>query len=341
MKVRLKPLREQVMVITGASSGIGLATARLAAERGTKLVLAARSGEELQRLAKQIQTQGGEAIPVVADVGHEEDVHRIADTALQRFGRFDTWVNDAGVSIFGRLEEIAIEDHRRLFETNFWGLVYGSLTAVRHLKQHGGALINLGSLVSDRAVPLQGMYSASKHAVKGFTDALRMELEEEGAPISVTLIKPTSIATPFARHAKNYLEVEPTLPPPIYAPDLVAEAILHSAVHPERDLPVGGASKAISVAAALSPRLMDKYSERAFFRQQKSAQPARRNRDGSLHHPSHDLSERGNYSRHIFENSVYTKARMHPLLTGAAFVGVGLALAGVLGAFRQGGHDGD
>src|SRR4051794_22749038 len=98
MKVRLKPLREQVMVITGASSGIGLATARLAAERGTKLVLAARSGEELQRLAKQIQTQGGEAIPVVADVGHEEDVHRIADTALQRFGRFDTWVNDAGVS---------------------------------------------------------------------------------------------------------------------------------------------------------------------------------------------------------------------------------------------------
>ncbi len=340
MKVHLKPLHEQVMVLTGASSGIGLTTARRAAQLGVKLVLAARSGEELQHLADEIQTQGGEAVPVTVDVGREEDMRRLADTALQRFGRFDTWVNDAGVSIFGRLEEVANEDHRRLFETNFWGVVHGSLAAVRHLKQHGGALINLGSLVSDRAIPLQGMYSASKHAVKGFTDALRMELEEEGAPISVTLIKPTSIATPFARHAKNYLEVEPTLPPPIYAPDLVAEAILHCAVHPERDLYVGGASKAISAAAALSPRLLDKVSERAFFRQQKTAQPARRDRDGSLSRPSHDLAERGEYDRHIFGSSVYTQARMHPLLTGATVVGAGLALAGVWGAFRQGGHDG-
>ncbi len=207
MKLHLKRLRDQVIVLTGASSGIGLATARKAARQGAQLVLAARSGDELQRLAAEIGARGGKAVPVVTDVGREEEVRDLANTALQRFGRFDTWINNAGISIFGRLEEVALEDQRRLFATNFWGVVYGSLTAVRHLKEHGGALINLGSVVSDRAFPLQGMYSASKHAVKGFTDALRVELEEEGAPVAVTLIKPTSIATPFARHAKNYLPV--------------------------------------------------------------------------------------------------------------------------------------
>src|SRR5439155_6660231 len=115
------------------------------------------------------------------------------------------------------------EDHQRLMQTNFWGVVHGSTVAARHLRERGGgAIINLGSIVSDRAIPLQGMYSASKHAVKGYTDALRMELEEEGAPIAVTLVKPAGINTPFPRHAKNYMEREATLPPPVYAPEVVA-----------------------------------------------------------------------------------------------------------------------
>ena len=200
-------------------------------------MLAARSEEELRKLADEIKSQGGQACAVAADVGREEDVRQIAEAARQHFGGFDTWVNNAGVSIFGRLEEVSLDDARRLFDTNFWGIVHGSLIALPELKRRGGALINLGSLVSDRAFPVQGFYSASKHAVKGFTDALRVELEEEDAPVSVTLIKPTSIATPFPRHAKNYLEVEPTLPPPVYAPENVANAILHCAEHPERDVP--------------------------------------------------------------------------------------------------------
>jgi NAD(P)-dependent dehydrogenase (short-subunit alcohol dehydrogenase family) len=334
MKVRLKNLRDQVLVLTGASSGIGLVTARLAAKRGARLVLAARSDEELRRLADEITGRGGQAVAVAADVGREEDVRRIADTAVQRFGGFDTWVNNAGVSIFGRLEGVPTEDHRRLFETNFWGVVYGSLAAVRHLKQRGGALINVGSVASDRAFPLQGMYSASKHAVKGFTDALRMELEKEGAPVCVTLIKPAGIATPLARHAGNYLSVEPNLPPPVYAPELVAEAILHCAEHPERDVPVGGASAALSAGEALSPRLMDTYQELTAFRQQRTDRPARRDPQGSLHRPSHDLAERGEYPRHVFETSAYNAARLHPVLTGAAVLGAGLALGGIWRALR-------
>ena len=203
MKIHLKPLEEQTIVITGASSGIGLVTARMAARNGAAVVLAARSGDSLQQLENEILQAGGEAAHVVADVSKVEDVAKIAEVAKENFGGFDTWVNNAGVSIYGKIEEIPIEDMRRLFDTNFWGLVYGSLEAAKHLRKFGGAIIQIGSEVGDRAIPLQGIYSASKHAVKGFTDAFRMELEKEGAPISVTLIKPAAIDTPYPHHREE------------------------------------------------------------------------------------------------------------------------------------------
>ncbi len=220
-----------------------MATARLADEAGARLVLAAQGHEVLEELEQQFNSYGGEAVHVVADVGRREDVERIAEKAIMRFGGFDTWVNNAGVSIWGRLDQSSEEENRRLLDTNFWGVVNGSLTAATHLRHRGGAIINLGSVASDVALPLQGMYSASKHAVKGFTDGLRLELEEEGAPISVTLIKPTSIDTPLTEHARNFTDREPRLPPPVYPPEEVARAILHAAQHPVRNVPVGGASR--------------------------------------------------------------------------------------------------
>jgi short-subunit dehydrogenase len=326
------------MVITGASSGIGLVTARMAAPHGARLVLAARSGEELRQLAHENEGRGGQAIAVEADVGHEEDVQRIADSALERFHGFDTWVNNAGVSLFGRLEEVSLADARRHFATNSWGTVYGYLVAVRHLKHRGGALINLGSVASDRAFPVQGIYSASKHAVKGFTDALRVELEAVRAPVCVTLIKPTFIATPLPQHAGNYIGVEPTLPPPVYAPETVARAILGSAEHPAREVAVGGASKAMSMAAAAAPGLMDRYLEATSFRQRRTDRSARQGPQGILHRASHDLSERGVHDWHVFETSTYTAARLHPLLTGAADVGAGVAVGGIWAALKGSRH---
>jgi NAD(P)-dependent dehydrogenase (short-subunit alcohol dehydrogenase family) len=226
MTIKLKKLADQVVVITGASSGIGLATARLTAKRGARVVLNARNEEALQQVADGINAQGGQAIYVVGDVGQLEAVQKIADEAIHHFGGFDTWVNNAGVSIYGPVLDQSLEDQRRLFETNYWGTVHGSMVACAHLRSRGGALITVGSVLSDVAIPIQGTYCASKHAVKGYTDALRLELEEEGAPISVTLIKPSAIDTPYTRHAKNLMPVEPQNPPPVYAPDLVAEAIL-------------------------------------------------------------------------------------------------------------------
>src|SRR5690606_25265691 len=198
----LRRLHEQVMVITGASSGIGLVTARKATQRGARVVLAARNAEALASLEAQLNDAGGEALAVVADVGNPADVENIATQALQRFGRIDTWVNNAGVSIYGPLLAVSVEDQRRLFDTNYWGVVHGARTAAKHLAGHGGAIITIGSTLSDRAIPLQGAYSASKHAVKGYTDALRMEIETAGLPIAVTLIKPGTIDTPYTQHAK-------------------------------------------------------------------------------------------------------------------------------------------
>lgn len=326
MTPSLKKLNEQVIVLVGATSGIGLTTARKAAREGARLVLAARNGEALKQICDELNSRGAQACYAVADVGNEEQVRNIAAVAIERFGGFDTWVNIAGVGIFGRNEEVAIEDMRRLFDTNFWGVVYGSLTAVQHLKTRGGALINIGSEVSDRAVPLQGIYSASKHAVKGFTDSLRVELEEQQAPVSVSLIKPAAIDTMFVTHAKNYMEVEPQLPPPIYAPEIVANVILHAATRPVRDMYVGGGAKLTGSGAYYTPRLLDRYMRRFIIPQHKSNRPAQNREHHSLYSHQEDMQERGGVGGKPHERSLYTSAAMHPGMTAGLIVGLGLAV---------------
>ncbi len=158
-------------------------------------------------------------------------------------------------------------DHRQLFDINFWGIVYGSTTALRTLKQHGGVLINLGSVASDFAFPMQSMYSVTKHAILGFTDSLRREQIDEKSPVSITLIQPASIGTPFHEHAKNYTAKAKKLPPPVYAPEDVACPILYAAEHPRRWIRVGGSGKLMSFAEKLIPGLID-YASSALIQSQ-------------------------------------------------------------------------
>jgi short-subunit dehydrogenase len=280
-----KPLNEQVIVITGASSGIGLATAQAAARAGASLVIAARSEETLQDICEQLsQDEHAEVECVVADVANAQEVRRICDAAIARFGRIDTWVNNAGVSIYGRLDQIGEEDARRLFDVNFWGVVYGSLIALPHLRASGGALINIGSEASEAYVPLQGMYVASKHAVKGFTDTLRVEIEElDKAPVSITLIQPTAVDTPFPQHARNYMDREPKLPTPQIEPEKVAEAILKAAVEGGRDITVGLMATLNTVTADLAPGIADKMAAKQAERQLEDEPP--RNPEGTLYRP--------------------------------------------------------
>ncbi|WP_264044899.1 SDR family oxidoreductase [Methylobacterium flocculans] len=319
---RRKKLRDQVIVITGASSGIGLATARMAAREGARVVLAARSGETLARIAREIEADGGQALAVTADVGKRADVQAIADRAVSAFGGFDTWVNVAGLTIYGPLRVVSDEDHERLLQTNLWGTVYGSLIAAEHLRGRGGAIINIGSVGSDLAFPFQGMYCASKHAIKGFTDALRMELVHEGAPISVTLIKPNSIDTPLPHRARNYMDHEPKLPPPVYQPEEVAHAILHAAVHPERDIVVGGGGKALTSLKEFSPGAYDLLAPAIIAFQKRNESP--RDPKGALHAPGQDGEAHGDQPGYVRRTSTYTRASLHPVAT-AARIGLGLA----------------
>ena len=335
-KPKLKKLRDQVIVITGASSGIGLATARMAAERGARVVLASRNEEDLRRACDEIRRRGGRATFVVADVAVPHAVDRIGEVAVREFGGFDTWVNNAGVSIYGKLTEMPLEDKRRLFETNFWGVVHGCRTAVRRLRRTGGAIINVGSIVSDRAIPLQAVYSASKHAVQGYTDGLRMELEHDEAPISVTLVKPSAINTPYLEHARNYMDKAPTFPPPVYAPEVVAEAILECAEKPVREITVGGGGRMMAVMGMVAPRISDIYMEQTMFRQQKSdARPAH-NQD-SLYSPGHDGRAHGVYEGHVMHSSAYTKAMLSDVTRALPFIAAGIALAA--GVRRWRGHE--
>jgi NAD(P)-dependent dehydrogenase (short-subunit alcohol dehydrogenase family) len=333
----LKPIREQVIVITGASSGIGLVTARHAAARGACVVLAARNAADLERAVTDIRQRGGRAEYVVADVADERQVEAIAEAAVRAFGRVDTWVNNAAVSMYGRIAQISTEDMRRQMDVNYWGQVYGSRAALPHLRRHGGALINVGSALSDRAIPLQGGYCAAKHALKAFTDALRMELEEEGAPISVTLVKPASIDTPFFEKARTYLGVEPQPVPPVYAPEVVADVILEAAERPVRELIAGGAGAKLS-AARFAPALADKYMERWTFDSQSTGKPLAENRRDNLYAPlAHDGGERGrNWTGHTRESSGYTRAALRPGKAAAAFGAVALVgAAAVLAANRR------
>ena len=334
MALKLKPLDQQVIVITGATSGIGLATTKAAAKAGARLVLNARSQADLDTVAQQL---GSHVVTVAADVADPAGVARIAEAARAHFGGFDTWVNNAGVGMWGKLEQGKLEDFKRLYETNFWGLVNGSLEAIKTLKKKGGALINLGSVASDVALPIQGMYSSSKHAIKGFTNALRIELAHEEAPVSVTLIKPAAINTPFPAHARNYLPQQPTLPPPVYAPEEVANAILHAATQPVRDIYVGGGGKMMSTIQKYAPGTMDWLAAKTGPEQQVKPGTQATNPGGSLYRPAGPHVEaHGDYEGHTMK-SLYTRATIHPVVAGVV---AATSLAAVVALIASRSHDG-
>jgi len=327
---KLKPLSRQVVVITGATSGIGLSTARAAAHQGASLVLAARNEEALKAVCDDLAAKGARCAYKVADVGVCTEVQAVADFAIAEFGGFDTWVNNAGVTIIGPVADTPLEDQRRLFDTNYWGVVHGSRVAVEHLRtREGGAVINIGSPLGDVPGPLQGIYSASKSAVKAFTHALQFELAGQGAPISVTLIKPQAVDSPYAEHARNLTELAVQSPASVYATPLVAQAILHAAEHPIRELDVGGAgSPVIGLIGAVWPWAAQKLMAGSVTLNGERAKRTDAPSD-NLHHPSRDLRERAFHEK-VHQSSLVTSAQMRPKTTLAVALLAGLGLGALI-----------
>ena len=330
--MQLKPIQDQVVVIVGASSGIGRETALRFAERGAKVVAAARSEPGLRTLIEEIKARGGEGEYVVCDVADYGQVEKVAERAIMRFGRIDTWLNAAAVSIYALFKHTTPDEFRRVMEINYLGQVHGALAALPYLRRNGGALIGISSVESIVSLPLHSAYSASKHAVEGMLDALRRELMAEGAPISVTSVKPGTINTPLFNNSRNKMDVKPMGAPPFYHPGVVADCILYAAEHPVRDLFAGGSAKMMASGQLTVPKLVDAALARIGIPSARTDEPTPGGSPGNLYEPR--LGENrteGDFKNRARRFSAYTWLQTHPkartLALGAALAGTAFMVA--------------
>ncbi|WP_343449084.1 SDR family oxidoreductase [Micromonospora oryzae] len=266
-----RTLDDAVVVLTGASSGIGTATAYALARRGAAVALAARSEDALERVAARCRELGGQALVVPTDVTDPVAVEILAARAAEEFGRIDAWINNAAVSAVGLFDEIPVREFRRVLEVNLLGTVHGMRAALPYLAAAGGGvLVNNASVLAEVAMPYQSAYNATKHGIRGLADTVRQELRLTGrGNVSVCTVLPASIDTPFFRHAANHTGRELVPPPPVYPPELVAETIVRVLRRPRREAYAGGAARLLGaqwrLAPALAERVLGWYVHRTQF----------------------------------------------------------------------------
>lgn len=326
--MKLKPIAEQVVVLFGASSGIGREAALRFAEAGAKVVVAARRADALESLAQDIRMRGGVCAVAVAEAADFAQVKQVADDAARRFGRIDTWVQLASVSVYAPFEQTEPEEFARIIDVNLVGAAYAARAALPYLKEAAGALIMITSIESVQSIPYHSAYAASKHGLRALTDVIRMELAAEGAQVSVTNIMPASINTPFFDVAKTKLGVKPRGVPPVYEPDVVARAILYAAGHPTRDLAAGGAGRAFIYLKRLSPTFADRAMMAAGLTLQKTREPKSADAPNNLFAPIPDgpVGPQGSFSKEARSWSLYTWWATTP---AARWAGRALALGGL------------
>jgi NAD(P)-dependent dehydrogenase (short-subunit alcohol dehydrogenase family) len=256
--MKLKPIEDQVVVVMGASSGIGREAAKRFAARGARVVVSARGTKGLETLVQEIGEAGGTARAVPADVTDGDAVRNVADEAAAAYGALDTWAHLAAVGLWASFEDTTEEEFRRVVEVNLLGQVHGAKAALPHLRAQGrGALVHVSSIEARRAFPLHTAYAAAKHGIDGFLEALRVELRHDRIPIAVTQILPGTIDTPIFDNSRTKVGYKPMGSPPIYEPGTVADMVLHAAEHGGRDLFAGGAARLIAWQQRLSPRVLD------------------------------------------------------------------------------------
>jgi short-subunit dehydrogenase len=284
---------DQVIVLTGASSGFGKGAALEFARGGAKLVLAARRSDLLDELAEECRAEGGEALACATDVSKRSDVERLCAAALDAYGRIDVWINNAGVGALGRFERVPLDVHEQVIATDLYGTLYGSYFAYKQfLAQGGGVLINIASELGFGTVPYYASYAAAKHAVVGLTGSLRQEVKQnriEG--VHICTIMPTAHDTPFFDHAANYTGHEVTPPKPLHDPENVVAAIVRIAADPEDKEIVGADGVAKLVMANLMPGVSEKVGARQMHKTQMEKPPPAGDSPGAVRAPMREGTE--------------------------------------------------
>ncbi|MCO1574361.1 SDR family oxidoreductase [Crossiella sp. SN42] len=286
-------VRDAVVVVTGASSGIGRAAALEFAGKGASVVLAARRAEALREVVRECEAAGGRALAVPTDVADAHQVNNLARLAAERFGRIDVWVNAAAVSVFAPFEEIPLDDFRRVLDVNVMGSVHGARAALRYLRDQGrGVLVNVSSVVGAVPQPYTAPYGMSKFAVRALGVSLRQELRLAKAHgVRVCTVLPGTIDTPFFAHAANYTGRQALAMPPVYSPERVARAIVNLVRVPRREVVVGPVARALMVQSKFWPGLTEKLTafqvDRSHLSRERSADPTH----GNLHEPAPGTGE--------------------------------------------------
>jgi NAD(P)-dependent dehydrogenase (short-subunit alcohol dehydrogenase family) len=323
--------RSEVVVITGASAGVGRATARRFARDGTRIALVARGIEGLEAARDEVRSLGGDAIAITADVADADAVERAAEQAEAAFGPIDIWINNAMTSVFSPVQSMTAEEYRRVTEVTYLGYVYGTQAALRRMQPRDrGTIVQVGSALAYRGIPLQSAYCGAKHAVRGFTDSLRCELWHDHSKIQLTMVQLPALNTPQFEWVRSRLPGRPQPVPPIFQPEVAADAVYFAAHHHRRELLVGGSTVLAVLAAKFVPGIADRYLGKTGYDSQQTTEPAQRDAQDDLWEPvPGDHGARGSFDDRASDYSAQLWATTHRglLASGVSAMALGAAAA--------------
>ncbi len=331
-----KPLADQVVLVTGASSGLGRAVARLAGARGAKVVVTSRSAEALDACVREIQASGSEALAVPADCAVEDQVAQVVEQAIDRFGRIDSYIANAIVTVYAETYKYEPEELRRIIDVNFFGQVYGYWAVLPHLRESRGTFVSINSALAYRGIPLQAGYCASKAALRAFFESARVEIEKAGWDVAVSVVLPGAINTPQFDRDRQKLGKQPQPVPPIYQPEPFAAAVLHCCEHPVRELPVGWGAQKLLWGQKLSPRAGDVMLRRMGWSSQHTDEEKPVDSPDNLFAPlPGDPGAHGRFDDRSRASTAWTSLRLRRRLVGAVALGGAAMVAGSVERSRR------
>ncbi len=326
--------RDKVVVVTGASAGVGRAIVRAFAARGANMGLIARGRDGLAGAKRDVEAAGGKALELPLDVSDANAVEAAADRVERELGPIDIWVNDAMVSVFAPVHEITAEEFKRVTDVTYLGYVYGTLAALKRMRARDrGTIIQIGSALAYRAIPLQSAYCAAKHAVKGFTESLRTELMHDRSKVRITMVQLPAVNTPQFSWTRTKLPRQPQPVPPIFQPELIADAVIHAALHPRREVWVAWPAMKAILGEKVVPGYADRYLAKHGYESQQTNGPVAPDRRDNLFSPvPGDHGAHGAFDARARRRSVewwLSKNRSLLLALGAGTAALALAAAGV------------